>query len=265
MPVHFKLVGYTSNDNNNCIVKQCHFINLELINSIMKTYEISDEEFSQIKFITDSETIKGDKVYSVTLDNERIIHIFTSNSEIREKLKDIFRVNGEVVPKKANKLNSLSLGNLPTVSSNLVLTEPEPKYLDEKYRQSLIRGDIEEEEEEEEEDILTEDDITELNSNIIRTFGDDDFKTLFKIYHTKPELFSMLYSFISSGDIVENVESKTYSEEEEYQYQDAFIALKNLELGFQDDEMKSTLDHFKGHLNLTLRYLLCKNTLLEES
>ena len=56
--------------------------------------------------------------------------------------------------------------------------------------------------------LFLKDPISNLsNSLFLSTFSDKDFKTLFRIYHTKPELLSLLYSFISSGDIIDNIET----------------------------------------------------------
>jgi len=247
MPIHFKLVGQTGKVNKVIVKPIIGNIKLNIIHSIFKFYDMTDDELSQMKFITDSETVKDpDKEYNVDAIEIRLIHVFCINIDVREKLRTIFESHGIVVQPKETKTTS---------SDRSTSTFSIKRELDSKFSQPLPDA-------KEEEDVLSKDDISEINKNIIKTFSDKDFKTLFRIYHTKPELLSLLYSFISSGDIIDNIETKEY--DEEYEYKDEFESINSIGLGFSENSIKSTLEHFEGHMNLTLRYLLCKNTLIEK-
>ena len=247
MPIHFRLVGQTGKVNKVIVKPIIGNIKLNVIYSIFKFYEMTDDELSQMKFITESETVKDpDKEYKVDAIEIRVIHVFSINMEVRKKLRTIFNTHGIVIE---NKESTTSSSERTTSGYSI------RRQIDSKFSQPL--PDVKKEE-----DVLSKDDISEINKNIIKIFSDKDFKRLFKIYHNKPELFSLLYSFISSGDIIDNIETKEY--DDEYKYKDEFESINSIGLGFSDNSIKSTLEHFEGHMNLTLRYLLCKNTVIDK-
>lgn len=112
------------------------------------------------------------------------------------------------------------------------------------------------------EPIMTDSIIDNQNKITMKLFNDPDFRTLLKIYQTKPELFNILLQYTQSGDIVnENKEVKQISEltqVEIIKYNELLSQIKLLKLNIPDEEIMNVLIKYDGHLNLALRSILTK-------
>jgi len=96
-----------------------------------------------------------------------------------------------------------------------------------------------------------------INENIIKQFNDPDFCNILRICLTKPDIINQVNSYLSHGNIVPNIqlidiENFTFNDE----YEHIIKLLTELKYNINEHLIKSVLYHFKGHLNLSLRYLL---------
>lgn len=107
--------------------------------------------------------------------------------------------------------------------------------------------------------IKKEEEVIEINinENIIKQFNDPDFCNILRICLTKPDIINQVNSYLSHGNIVPNIqlidiENFTFNEE----HDNLIKLLTELKYNIDEHLIKSVLCHFKGHLNLSLRYLL---------
>ena len=174
-----------------------------------------------IKFICGSETIKDDDE-TFMVEDKKIIYIFTNDEFSKEILcKTFLKFGNDLTDKKEKKLNSLL-----------------EKELDEDH-------------------ILETADMDNINEELIKDFKDKDFIFLLNILKNRPELFDKLYQYLSLGDIVDQKEFEEFIfEESEFNFEKELISLLNLNLDESENTLKKVLMYFKGHLNLSLRYIL---------
>jgi len=225
MPLSFKLVGFTINKKYYEIKDSYHGdINLSIIHDLFMSWDLSKEEVDEIKFIIDSEQIKDPtKSYYISPDEIYNIFIFVFNQDIREKLQEIFIINGSELSTKDED------------------TETE------------IDNDTEQ-------PILTIDIIKEMNEETILLFSDPDFINLINIYKRKPELFNLLSNYIQNNDIaIESLLSITnksfdeLSEEDKIYYTNLSIKIMDIGLKISQETIIDRLIKYSGHLNLTIR------------
>ena len=199
-------------------------IKFSSIMSIFECYGISTESFEYIQFIIDSEIIKDNtKKFIVSNNYNLIIFVNTSNKEIKKKLIDIFL--------NENELNENEL-NKPII--DIIQEEKTPE--------------------------LSQEIIDSINIKTVELFKNEDFKRLIEIYYSNPEILKTFLNFVSHGDIIK-MSIPILSEEKDYF--DEIKMLKTLGINESDDFIKSVLNKFNGHLNLSLRDLLtheCKKS-----
>ena len=101
---------------------------------------------------------------------------------------------------------------------------------------------------------------------IYENFEDPDFRHLLRICLTKPHLLKLMNGYLSSGDILEtDINFTDQTTLENFQYNEEYVYLNNLlntnDIDFAWDEsvVKCVLNNFKGHVNLSLRYLITKD------
>ena len=100
-------------------------------------------------------------------------------------------------------------------------------------------------------------DIDIINKQIITQFQDPDFCNLLRIALVKPQLIGLVNSYLMNGNISEKIQITDCSD---FQYDDEYNKLDNLGFLTNDVNMtKSILTHFKGHLNMSIRYILWLN------
>lgn len=223
MSVLFKLVGIkVEKDTKSEIL--CNFgsknsINLSDILSIFDGFglNIDKEKNKEIKFITDSETIKEENSYKISSDSKRVIFIFSMNCDLKQEFIKIFNEHGIVKEKEMD------------IDADDEITKPIP-----------------------EEEIKISDDIIEAsNVETIKLFQDKDFLTLMDIYNRNAEAFKIFSRYISGGTVLMNSLEKSDDE-----FLVELNEIKKLNIGKSDEEIQNALQMFNGHLNLSLRYLL---------
>lgn len=94
--------------------------------------------------------------------------------------------------------------------------------------------------------------IEKSNNKTIELFKNDNFKTLLKIFNDEPDVFKTFASYITHGD----VQLDYFDDIEETNYDNELEAIKSLEVDIDDELIIEALKRFKGHINLSLRYLL---------
>ena len=245
MPIIYKLVGIKSgNDVKNEMThlnwdtheKEKKEINIKDIYSLFSSLGVT-ENISDIKFITNSETMKDDKNYSmierVDADNKIqehniIIFVFTMNEEIKQKLKTIFDTHGYISKKE----------NVSIVENTANIRRPHVE-----LSKPIPEDDIR----------IDEDAINKSNKETIDLFSNKQFQTLVKIYYENPDVFKTFASYISSGN---TVDTSHFTNITDVSFDDEFQGIKGLNLDIDDSIIQNTLKKFNGHINLTLRYIL---------
>lgn len=243
MPITYKLVGIEmgsgiKNEMNHQGWDD-EVTNIDI--NIVKSFFIKlgcPEDLSELKFITDSETMNIDKMYPISKDSTRVIFVFTMNLELKNKLKEIFNQHGFHIQKQESCVKP-------------VQTQPESQVqkMDEELLKPIPEDQIK----------IDDETIMKSNEETVKLFNEVNFKTLLKIYVEDPNMFKRFASYISSGDVMisalmETDDSKDYSNELE--------EIKNLNIGVKEDIIKTALIKFNGHINLTLRYLLATQSVL---
>lgn len=178
-------------------------------------------EINSLKFIINSQQMTGlEDKYIIGPNDTQMIYLLSIDSNLKEKLISIFNKHN----------NEPTTAKEPKVESTIV----EPKMTD-----SIIENQ---------------------NKLTIKLFEDPDFRTLIKIYQSKPELFNILLQYTQSGDIIEDKPQiyniSDLSEKERLKYNEMLLFIKSLKLNISDDEIMQQLIKYKGHLNLTLRTIL---------
>lgn len=263
MPLVFKLVGYTADKKHYEIKDPFNGpINLRLLYELYKVWGLTEEEISNIKFITDSEQIKNvEKNFLVKDDEDRIIFVFTSNVTIRQKLHEIFIKEGNEVQVN-NRVQTTSdsitetvidLSEVQTLKQTQ-LSNPDPEICT-PVTQEIKPDPI---------PILTTEIVDMMNVKSVSLFADTDFKNLISIYIRKPELFSTVAKYVQNGNVIEESLTPTktvdmLSDEELANYKRLCQEIKNLGINYSDEIIMSRLIKFSGHLNLTVRALLCES------
>ena len=228
MPLIFKLVS-----SNKHIISQFEgLINLSQIKTEFKKIGISDEDITKIKFINDRSVITDEeKTFTINKETEQIMFLFTDMS-IRHMMQQLFEQYG-VMEQPDNHMSSKID---PSISMPLNAAVPE------------VVPEVPQ---------MTEAIIIESNKNAMKILSDKDLMTLFDIYLRRPEVFSTFGKYIQHGTIVQNstcektTSDLTPEELEQYKSQAAQIMLP------VSDEIKlSTLIRFKGHIILSLNYIL---------
>lgn len=249
MPIILKLVGFTQDNKYYQIKDQFEGpINLKLLHELFVHWNLTVNEIDKIKFITDSEQIKNsDKSFDIKANEDRLIFVFTSDKDVRTKLLTIFMNEGSEI-EKIQKLDD----NVSIKQTFIQNPEPDPEICKPITQKEL--DPIQQ---------LSPDLINLMNVKSTSLFSDPDFKNLINIYMRKPELFATLSHYIQSGNVIEEslIPPKTIDQltSDELKYYHSLVdKLKHLELGVTDEVLINRLISFSGHLNLTVRSILCE-------
>lgn len=234
----FKLVGYDISSGEHdykVTIDEPHSYLTEkhIIDSFTIPGVIDIDTIKMIRFIYKGSTLSLEKTHIlVENDDVIIIHVFTSSMEIRRTLvENIFT-------------------SLKTLLEDK--TPEERKYQDDKILPEMI----------EEKEIMSDNVIEEMNTNIVKLFSDEDFTNLLRIILNKPHLINIASSYIQHGDVIK-VQSSDIPTDFIFTYMkqyDKVIDIMNklnVDIVGHEDEIKNLLCKFKGHLNLTLRSILC--------
>ena len=250
MPLILKPVGFSKVKYE---IRDDHFIGkitLKILYQLFITWGIPEDEITYVKFITKYQQIKdSDIVININKDENHIIIVFTTNSVIKEKLIEIFIKEGtQIIDEEPNNTvnnydNSNKLENpnpeICTPITQVIKSDPIP--------------------------VLTPEIIDTMNIKSVSLFEDPDFKNLISIYMRKPELFSTMAKYLQNGNVIEESFNSTklsdISDDIKIKYQVLCNKINNLGVNYPDDIIMERLFKYSGHLNLTLRSLLCENAI----
>ena len=254
MPLVFKLVGYTQ-DKKYFEIRDSFDgpVNLKLLQELFVFWGFSAEEFDKIKLITDSEQIKNpDKAFPVKNDEDRVIFVFTSDPDIRLKLQQVFIKEGTEVLQQ----NGSQLQEQQEIKINHTETFVKPVQPDVEICQPLTVKKVDPI------PVITPELVELMNVKTVSLFSDPDFKNLISIYLRRPELFNTLAQYVQHGNVIEeSLDQTTTLESLNQQEQSAYhvLAEKIQQLGISLDthNIMGYLAKYKGHLNLTVRAILC--------
>tara|TARA_B100000524_G_scaffold338766_1_gene230496 strand:+ start:476 stop:1168 length:693 start_codon:yes stop_codon:yes gene_type:complete len=230
MTITLKLVGVKSELKTEISLN----LNLkEITISDIRTYFTSNgynNNISEVKFITSSETMKDEKKYSI--EEDITIFVFVMDITIKNSLIEFFNKHGHEVEKNV---------------SSVVVKAPQPNpNLDKPLPEDQIK--------------ITSDIIDRSNQETVKLFGDQNFKTLVSIYYNNPDVFKVFASYISSGTVI----SSALQQNVESTYDTQLEEIKNLGLQISDEKIIEALQKFNGHINLSLRYLLTVNSIISK-
>jgi len=99
--------------------------------------------------------------------------------------------------------------------------------------------------------------ISKINTNIIEQFKDEDFVNLLRICITKPHLLEVVNSYMSHGNVVKCIDMV---EMYDFKYDDIYNIIRGMNIMKTSDDimLKNVINHFKGHINHCIRYILYK-------
>ena len=201
---------------------------------------VNIELIKKIKFIKNGKNISNLDENLYNKDCNNLVYLFTNDQVIKNELISKIFTN---IPKEESQRNTIQI----STKLNVQPTE-----------------DVEE-------DIFepTEDEINSINEKIIENFKDKEFKDLLQICIKKPELIKMVNSYLCNGNIIDKIDFDDINLDE-FKYQNEYDFIKSF---YEDNFMtpltnesyvKKILNHFKGHLNLSLRYLICNTNKIED-
>lgn len=240
MLVQFKIVGNLYNNQ----VLACEDypddgFDLEMVINTFEKYidSINDEGFEidksilkdseKIKFITSAEPMKElKKKYIMRINDEGVqvnnVFIVIKDEELAKIINKVLELNSvyDIQVKKKEEKEDVKIK------------------LDDKL--------------EEVEHVLDEEQINQLNDEKLKIFQNKNFINLIEIWRNEPELFNTFYQYISNGSIENNFDVNANLEKFDYEKELKYFEKFNFEI----NHVKTALSHFKGHINLTLRYLL---------
>lgn len=240
MNINIKLVPYQSNPDFNKVFTFGHSPVLfkEIIQEFINV-GISIVDISKIKFISNGKHYTD---IDATIDKTNTnFYLFTHEEDIKTEL--------------TNKL----YGN-PVVQISQSKPSLPPAYKE----QLVVLGRISEDEESEGEDYEdNEININEFNNTIKESITPELLQIL-RICINKPQLINMATSYLSNGNIEEDIEivdlTDSFSHVDELQYiQETFS-----EYNWSTQMIMAVLEHYDGHINMTLRYLF-NETLIQKN
>jgi hypothetical protein len=238
MPIVFKLVGVSA-EGKSYEIRDTYSgnITLKMLYTLFNNHNFSIEELNVIKFVTEGTQMQEmDKEYLIKDEDTRIIFVFSQDETIRKKLLSVFIKVGFEVHNFTKPVQSEPLVKNEELLKPLTDIPPEiPTFTDEV--------------------------INMMNQRTIKLFSDPDFKTLLRIYKSKPELFDTLLQYVQHGTVVNEalVSQKTLSDissEELEKYKTLALTFAGFGLECTEEEILSKLIKYNGHLNLTLRSIL---------
>jgi len=234
MKVTYKLVGIKG-DYHFSREHDVEFVNLDTFKNDISKIGF-DGDHSKIIFITQSKTVKSNEI-KFTLPAS-IVFVFSKEVDVKIKLKEVFEKNSEssplpVVKPVSRTVSTSSFAVIPAQDVKKPVEIKIPTLEDEK--------------------------MIKHNEDILKVLQDNDFITLMRIYHNKPELLSFMYNYVSSGNIIDMKELKEVDSELTEEETKVFSEIKTLVSSFSfdvDDNMiKKLIREFNGNCSLIFRYL----------
>jgi hypothetical protein len=101
--------------------------------------------------------------------------------------------------------------------------------------------------------ILSDNDISDINEQIKQTIT-PDLITVLNIFNKNPNIIKLVHSYLSNNNIekVINIDSNETKYKDELNY----IIVKFHNFNWEPNLISSVLNHYNGHINMTLKYLI---------
>ena len=234
MPLTIKLVGTPFEIRSS----YCGTVALSNIVKIFLDKNMSVEEINMTKFIYKSEQMTHNTNVLCNSDTIEPFFVFSDVPEVKQRLCMIFISLQN--PEQQQNQEQQSYVQHQNVEPEHVLTTP---VVDNTTLQ-------------EQQVVITKENIETVNLKTMKLFENSDFKKLVSIYYSNPSIIKTFLSFINNGNIVdipfdENIQNSDIDIESSVQY------FRELGITTENENIIKSLKMFKGHLNLTLRHLLC--------
>lgn len=225
MPLQLKLY------NNDDYIIEDNYIgkfSLKILIELLKKWKFNLEEINNINFGID-ENIKLDNItdiYHVTTEDILIIYLICDNEILLDKLKYIFKKYNKSIT-DTNKFNTNNI----------------------KYEEKLFQEYLS--------------NINTVNTETIKLCIDKDFQKLINIYYNKPELFGIFLKFIQTDMNPIYINNETIDDLNNipegyvHKYSKLIKIIKILNIPVTTEKILITLIKYHGHLNLTIRELIC--------
>lgn len=236
--IRVKLIGFQSDSEYDLVIKDEETsLTLKYLYLYFMKKEINIEVIKKLKFICNGLSLNNLE-HIIAENKENTVFVFTNDIEIKKQLVNkVFTMIPENLIKPNEGFNistkSKTLDNLPLEDN-----------VEEEYNPST-------------------EEIENINSQILECFEDKDFINILRIYHQKPELIKLANSYLTSGSIINKVDlDKINLDEFKYQKELDHISTiisDKLAVDITEERLeivKKILINFKGHLNLSLRYIL---------
>ena len=242
--VNLRLISYHSNSEYDYTIEETNpVVCLKdiYLNFMKKGLKI--ENIKQLKFISSGKNVGNLEENLYTPNTKNLIYIFTNVQELKNELMKKIFTN---IPKQNAPTNTFN--NTLSISTK-VNTEPVEDNTEEIFDPS-------------------EDEINEINEKIVDIFKNTKFQELLKTCIVNPELIKMVNSYLVNGDIIDKInfdkiDIDEFKYEKEFEIINIFLKEK-IQINLLDDNfVKKVLTNFKGHLNLSIRYLLNKKMNIE--
>jgi hypothetical protein len=234
MPLTIKLVGTPFEIRSS----YCGSVALSNIVKIFLDKNMSIEEINMIKFIYKSEQMTHNTNVLVLPNTIEPFFVFSDVPEVKQKLCLVFISLQSNEQNQEQNQESMKNQN---VEPETVLKTGVVDTVDNAHVLPVV---------------ITKENIDTVNLKTMKLFENSDFKKLVSIYYSNPSIIKTFLSFINNGNIVdipfdENIQSHDIDIENSVKY------FRELGITTENENIIKALNMFKGHLNLTLRYLLC--------
>ena len=240
--IQLKLIGYQSDDKYDVILDQNNdgITNLKYLYLIFIRKGLNINDIKKLRFISSGQNLKNLDENILSSNTFTKIFIFINDFKIKKNLIEKIFTNisiDSIIPPPSYQATT-KIENLPLEDDTEEIYEP------------------------------TTDEIKNINSKIIENFKDKDFIKLLQICVTKPELLKMASGYLESGDVIEDIENLADYNTENFEYvkecefiMNFLLNMENTMCDFSEDYVKKVLIHFKGHLNLSLRFIISEHCL----
>lgn len=241
MKVTYKLVGIKG-DYHFSKEHDVEFVNLDTFKSDISKIGF-DGDHNKIIFITQSKTVKSNEIKFTLL--ESIVFVFSKEVDVKIKLKEVFEKKSDSTSLSIDKPISHTTSNFDVIPTQDVKKPVEIKI-----------------------PTLEDEKMIQHNEDILKVLKDNDFITLMRIYHNKPELLSFMYNYISSGNIIDMKElkelDKELTEDETKVFSEIKILIASFSFNVDDDMIKKLIRAFNGNCSLIFRYIYQVNLTSKE-
>jgi hypothetical protein len=294
MKVILKLVGYYE------VIQECKYMfelvfnidvpfNFKVLKNIFIRYSniIGDKELDGCTVTCNSINLKKESI--IKFEDNQKVYIFTSNTDIKNKLITIFKLDGKRLPliqnidqidnliddnkkifyndsKISNNNVEMFNNNSDIFDNNLEMSDSNLEMSDSNLEMSDSNLEMSDS------NLEMSDSNLELNKQLnpkleeyyneefiqpnMELFEDPDFISLLRIYQKKPNLYKDLFKYINASQTIMFKENINLDVENNANF------IKNLNLGFSDKDIISALKTTSNRINLSVRYLLNNNELI---